>query len=116
MSVVQRRPGYKLVQHPRRYNKPLSCRAGLHKGLETRLNNQGIPILWCRKCGGQIGKTIYEGTATKRELMEVDQRRTKPRTQREMILEAWAKLERLRRHYTDSQIRKLMKRKLAGEI
>jgi len=108
-------PGYKIERHPRYNNKPLSCRSGIHKGLQTKVMN-GIPILWCSKCGEQIGKAIYERTATKQELTEMGQKRTRPRTQKEIMLEAWRKLENLRKHYTDSQIRKLMRKKLTGEI
>jgi len=118
LSTLRRsvQPGYRIIRHPRRFDKPLSCRSGLHgNGLVTKFMN-GVPILWCKKCGEHIGKAIYERTATKRELMESDQRRTKPRTKKEIMLEAWAKLERLRKHYTDSEIKRLMRRRLAGEI
>jgi len=39
MSVIQQKPGYKIIHHPRRFSKPLSCRSGIHKGLQTKFMN-----------------------------------------------------------------------------
>jgi len=106
------RPGYRIVQHPRVFSKPLSCLSGIHKGLTT-IMYLGVPHLYCTKCGGIMSKGIHEGTVTKHDLRKQDEKRIrKPRTNEEILEESWRKLGELRRHNTDKSIRKMVRRRL----
>lgn len=64
---VKRRAPFQVVYHPRHFNKPSSCKDGLHRKLETKVL-MGIPILYCSKCGEFVYKGAYEGNVTKEEM------------------------------------------------
>jgi len=80
--LKSKQPGYEIIRHPRFFNKPASCLAGLHKGLINKFIN-GVLHLYCTKCGEAIGQGIKDKTWTREEMhkIKVLQRgRGRPRT------------------------------------
>ena len=64
----------KVIRHPRYGNMPMSCQAGRHQW-ETRImrwnawyKTQGMPMLYCPKCGTLAPKDVIEKTTTQQEL------------------------------------------------
>jgi len=110
------RPGYNIQFHPRAFNKPPRCQAGIHKFNDTVVLN-GVPTLVCGGCGAQIGKGIYEKTWTQKDIKIIKRMRNSQnriKTKEERMRECWEALEQLRKIYTDAQILKLMKRRAMG--
>ena len=110
-----RRPGYRIQFHPRAFNPPLSCKMGLHKGLTTKIMD-GIPSLYCSKCGQYLYKHIVEKTYSRRDLElieKVKDAKIKKKTRKEMLVDSWNKLEILRRKNSEASIRKFVKQRMA---
>lgn len=108
-------PGFTLINHPRRFNKPLSCQSGLHRGLVTRMIS-GVPSLYCTKCGGHIGQGIHDKTWSKQEIHKIAQIKAEasmPKSKEDSLKQSWEALEMLRkRGFTDEQIRKMMNERM----
>ena len=83
---------YRIIRHPRYFNKPLRCRSGFHQWETKVLMN--IPILYCKKCGAFAIKGSYEGTYTKRELRQSVLPPFKPRSLEEIIEDVWEQYQR----------------------
>jgi len=82
---------FKIIQHPRVHNKPLSCKSGLHKGWKTVLVG-GIPHLVCGKCGVLISKAIHEGQVADKDYRKLTGvGKYKEKTTKEMAKEIWEK-------------------------
>jgi len=106
-------PGFRLETHPRRFNKPLTCRSGLHKGLITKVIN-GIPSLYCTKCGEYIGQGIHDKTWSKQEIHKIKnalKTRDKPRTTKERMGDVTEAMELLRTKFTDKEIKIMVEKR-----
>ena len=64
-GLLNNEPPFRLIQHPRAYNKPMSCQLGKHDW--TVEVHYGVPFMVCKKCWAMIAKGIFEGTETKEE-------------------------------------------------
>lgn len=103
-------PGYRMVHHPRHFNKPGSCRSGLHgAGNLATVLMHGVPALMCKKCGEYIFQGLYGNTWSKKDmakaaaLSEKDQK--KPRTKEEIMKQIWERdqsKKRRKQHMEDS--------------
>lgn len=112
----QIRPGYVIQHHPRRFNKPISCKMGVHKGLTNKVIH-GILSLYCTKCGEHIAQGIHDKTWTKEEIRKIkliQAKSVQPKDKQQLLKEGWEALELLRKRYTDEQIRKLIEQYRRG--
>lgn len=57
---------FRVIHHPRAFNKPLSCQLGKHDLVVKSV--MGIPFYYCKKCGWGLPKGIVDGVETKREI------------------------------------------------
>jgi len=117
LNLGTNRPGYNIQFHPRAFSKPIQCQVG-HHSLKPGVVN-GVPCLVCSKCGSYIGKGIYEKTMTKHDIKKQAlgiQRRTKPRTKKEIIEELWEKQEEDRRERMNRSIAKFVKDRMLDEL
>lgn len=94
VGAIRRLPPFKMVYHPRRFNKPLKCKAGKHPKFTTKLVN-GWPQLVCVKCGAAIFEDIKNNTITRKEARDKRFPKNVPRrTKKEIILDAWKRLQK----------------------
>jgi len=109
-----RRPGYSIVHHRRAFDPPLSCKMGTHKGLTTAMMD-GIPSLYCTKCGQYLYKHIVEKTFSRRDLELIEKAKDeqiRKKTKKEIMEESWKKLEILRKKNSDRSIRKFVRQRM----
>jgi len=93
LGALRRPPPFKMVYHPRRFNKPSACKDGKHPKFVTKIVN-GWPQLVCIKCGAAIFKGAKEGTVSRQEARDkMFPKNRKIRTKKDMILESWAKMQ-----------------------
>lgn len=115
-ALKQIRPGYIIRHHPRRFNKPLSCQMGVHKGLINKVIH-GVLCLYCTKCGEHIAQGIHDKTWTKQEIRKIkliQAKEVQPKSKEQLLKESWEALELLRTKYTDEQIRILIEKRRRG--
>jgi len=110
------RPGYRIVQHPRKFSKPLRCQAGIH-AFGTKVI-QGVLHLVCKKCGAGIAEGLYDRTWTKGDMRKIKlmQRTREPgmtedEHRKKSLKDSWEALELLRKKFTDDQIKRMMKKR-----
>ena len=109
-----KQPGYKIYRHPRIHNKPLRCQAGLHT-LRTLMDQNGVPQLYCIKCGAIIGKGIYERTWTKQDIRRIKESQIrKPRTNRQIMEEIWERRQMNTRERMNQSIKREVRERLRG--
>ena len=109
-----KRPGYSIVHHRRAFDPPLSCKMGAHKGLITKMMD-GIPSLYCTKCGQYLYKHIVEKTYSRRDLEFIEKAKDEEvriKSRKEMLEDSWKKLEALRKKNSDRSIRKFVKQRM----
>ena len=114
--TTTRRPGYRIVHHPRAFNPPIYCKSGIHKGLTTAIMD-GIPSLYCTKCGQFLYKHIIEKTYSRRDFELIEKAKDeaiRKKTRKEMLEDSWRKLEILRKKNSDRSIRKFVKQRMLG--
>jgi hypothetical protein len=63
-----RRPGYSIDFHPRAMNKPINCQVGLHHLPFKKILLDGIPHLYCIKCGQSMAEGLVTGTWSKDDI------------------------------------------------
>lgn len=112
--TTSKRPGYNIQFHRRAFSPPLSCKMGVHKGLTTKMMD-GIPSLYCTKCGQYLYKHIVEKTFSRRDLELIDKvkdEQIRKKTKKEMLEDSWKKLEILRKKNSDRSIRKFVRQRM----
>lgn len=93
INAIRRPPPFRMVHHPRRFSKPLRCKAGKHPKFITKIVN-GWPQLVCAKCGSAIFEPIKNNTVTRKEARDKMFPKEAPRrTKREVILDAYERLQ-----------------------